>query len=147
MRPSALAVLVTRKSCAILAAKKMPDKQHAQSERRWQGCGYQTTVITVASITTEEDRGCDRRFLIEDQEKVPIDTMIMIATRAGIGIWLTQSPKTTQRISRVTPAKKQDNRPRPPDFTLIMLWPIIAQPAMPPMKPVAVLARPCPMHS
>ncbi len=71
----------------------------------------------------------------------------MIATSAGIGIWLTQGPCATQKTSSITPAKAQESRPRPPDFTLIMLWPIIAQPAMPPMKPVAVLARPWPMHS
>jgi hypothetical protein len=49
--------------------------------------------------------------------------------------------------SRQTPAAKHESRPRPPDFTLIIDYPIIAQPAIPPMNPVAVLARPCPMHS
>jgi hypothetical protein len=42
---------------------------------------------------------------------------------------------------------KVDSRPRPPDFTLMIDWPIMAQPAMPPMKPVAVLAMPWPTHS
>ncbi len=50
-------------------------------------------------------------------------------------------------ISSTTPATKHDSRPRPPDFTLMIDWPIIAQPAMPPMKPVAVLASPWPTHS
>ena len=45
------------------------------------------------------------------------------------------------------PAQKVDKRPRPPDFTLITDWPIMAQPAMPPMKPVAMLATPWPTHS
>ena len=38
-------------------------------------------------------------------------------------------------------------RVRPPDFTLIIDWPIIAQPPMPPKKPVTVLATPWAMHS
>jgi hypothetical protein len=36
---------------------------------------------------------------------------------------------------------------RPPDFTLITDWPIIAQPAMPPTRPEAMLATPWPLHS
>ena len=32
-----------------------------------------------------------------------------------------------------------------PLVTLIMLWPIIAQPPMPPKKPVTTLATPCPI--
>jgi hypothetical protein len=59
----------------------------------------------------------------------------------------TQSPRNTTINSRKTPAMKVDSRPRPPDFTLITDWPIIAQPAMPPMKPVAKLATPWPTHS
>jgi hypothetical protein len=80
--------------------------------------------------------------LIDDHENVPIDTMIMIATSAGIGMIDTRSPRPTTRISKNTPATKHDSRPRPPDFTLMIDCPIIAQPAMPPMNPVAVLARP-----
>ena len=38
-------------------------------------------------------------------------------------------------------------QPRPPDFTLITLCPIIAQPPMPPKKPVTVLATPWARHS
>ncbi len=37
---------------------------------------------------------------------------------------------------------------RAPDtFTLIMVWPIIAQPPMPPKKPVTMLAMPWPIDS
>ena len=71
----------------------------------------------------------------------------MIATSAAIGILPTQSPRNTIRISRKLPAHRQDNRPRPPDFTLMIDCPIIAQPAMPPRKPVTVLAMPWPTHS
>gem|GEM_PF-5201183 len=59
----------------------------------------------------------------------------------------TQGPSTASRNSRKAPATKVDSRPRPPEVTLITDWPIIAQPAMPPRKPVAVLARPWPTHS
>jgi len=40
-----------------------------------------------------------------------------------------------------------DVQPRPPELILIMLCPIIAQPPMPPKKPVATLATPWPTHS
>ena len=71
----------------------------------------------------------------------------MIATSAGIGICPTMSPSTTMRNSSIAPAVNVDSLPRPPDFTLIIDCPIIAQPAMPPMKPVQVLASPWPTHS
>ena len=74
-------------------------------------------------------------------------TMIITATRAAIGIWLTQRPRNTTITSSRTPAVSADRRPRPPDFTLMTDWPIMAQPAMPPIKPVAMLATPWPMHS
>ena len=59
-------------------------------------------------------------FLIDDQLNVPIETMIIIATSAAIGICFTQSPRTTIMNNRKTPAQKQDNLPRPPDFTLMI---------------------------
>lgn len=46
----------------------------------------------VANITMLELSGCDRRFLIEAQLKVLIDTMIITATKAAIGICLTHLP-------------------------------------------------------
>ena len=115
MRPSGLISVVTRKSWAILPAKKMPDRSTPTSTpmaRLW----VQTTVTTVASMTMEEERGWTASAVIEDQEKVPIETMIMIATRAGMGMMLTRSPRPTTRISRTTPAVKEESRPRPPDF-------------------------------
>ena len=48
---------------------------------------------------------------------------------------------------RNSPAESVDSRVRPPDFTLIIDWPIMAQPAMPPRKPVATLAMPWPRDS
>jgi hypothetical protein len=40
-----------------------------------------------------------------------------------------------------------DKRVRPPDFTLMTDWPIIAQPAMPPKSPETMLATPWPRAS
>ncbi|VTR26583.1 Uncharacterised protein [Actinobacillus pleuropneumoniae] len=51
------------------------------------------------------------------------------------------------RNSRNTPETKVDNRVRPPDFTLITVCPIMAQPAMPPKNPVITLEMPCPRIS
>ncbi len=46
-----------------------------------------------------------------------------------------------------SPAISVDSLPRPPDFTLITDCPIIAQPAIPPKKPLIILAIPCPLDS
>ncbi len=51
------------------------------------------------------------------------------------------------RNSRNAPAQRQDNRPRPPEETLITDCPIIAHPAMPPNRPEVMLPSPCPAHS
>jgi hypothetical protein len=48
---------------------------------------------------------------------------------------------------RKAPARKVDRRVRAPLFTLIMVWPIMAQPPMPPKKPVTMLAMPWPIDS
>ncbi len=82
------------------------------------------------------------------QSKVPTATMIMTATSAAIGMTATTSPKPTTRTSRKTPARKVEIRVRAPDaFTLIIVWPIMAQPPMPPKKPVTTLAAPWPQAS
>ncbi len=82
------------------------------------------------------------------QSKVPTETMIITATSAAIGISPTTSPSTTTRISRKTPARNVEIRVRAPDtLTLIIVWPIIAQPPMPPKKPVTTLATPWPQPS
>ncbi|MNJ55997.1 hypothetical protein D3C77_515230 [compost metagenome] len=74
-------------------------------------------------------------------------TMNITPTRAAIGIALTTSPSTMMRNNRPTPDTNVDKRVRPPDLTLIIDWPIIAQPAIPPKKPVTMLASPCPFIS
>ncbi len=106
-----------------------------------------TVTTTVATITMLEVGGCLRRSRIDDQLKVPMETITITATSAAIGIRATQGPANTTRINSTTPATSVERRPRPPDFTLITDCPIIAQPAMPPRKPVATLAMPCPFAS
>ena len=95
----------------------------------------------------DEDLGCSVKLVIDDHEKVPTETMIIIATKAAMGINATYSPNITTNISKKDPATNVDKRPRPPDFTFMIDWPIIAHPAIPPIKPVAVLAIPWPTHS
>src|SRR3546814_20243362 len=97
--PSGDSVDVTRKICAIFQAKKMPDSStptRTPIARLW----VATTTATVASMTLLELRGWLRRVRIDDRLKVPIDTMIMIATRAAIGMRLTRTPRTTTRKDR-----------------------------------------------
>lgn len=48
------------------------------------------------------------------------------------------SPDLKQRHGHLV-----ESRVRPPDFTLMIDWPIMAQPAMPPSMPAAMLATPC----
>lgn len=72
----------------------------------------------------------------------------MTATSAAIGMRETTGPHTMHRTIRKTPARKVDNRVRAPDtFTLIIVWPIIAQPPIPPKKPVTMFATPWPTDS
>ncbi|MNX93577.1 hypothetical protein D3C86_1257650 [compost metagenome] len=103
--------------------------------------------MTVATITTDELFGWVARLRTERQLKVLIDTMIITATSAAIGICLTHGPRKTTSTSSSAPATKLDSRPRPPDFTLMMDWPIMAQPGMPPSTPATILAMPWPRHS
>ena len=76
----------------------------------------ETTPATVASMTTLELRGCVLRFLIDVQLKVPIETMIMTATSAAIGISFTQSPSTTIRNSRNDPGEEGREPPAAAGF-------------------------------
>src|SRR5690606_19051255 len=99
-------------------------------------------TITVATITTLEVLGWRARSRNDDQLNVPIDTMIMTATSAAMGICFTQAPRNTTITSSTMPAVKVERRPRPPDLTLMTDCPIMAHPAMPPMKPEAMLATP-----
>ncbi len=132
--------------CPTLWAKKKPESRTPTSTPLARSC-VATVTATVASITTLELLGCSRRLRMEAQLKVPMDTMIITATSAAMGIRATQSPRNTTISNRNTPAASVERRPRPPDLMLMMDCPIIAQPAMPPMKPLVMLATPWPTHS
>ena len=82
------------------------------------------------------------------QSIVPTETMIITATSAAIGILATAPPNPTTRTSRNTPARNVEIRVRAPEtLTLIIVWPIMAQPPIPPNKPVTMFATPCPKAS
>ncbi|MNT24034.1 hypothetical protein D3C72_1594830 [compost metagenome] len=102
---------------------------------------------TVTSMTMLDDGGLRLRSRMERHENVPMETMIITATRAAIGMMRTRSSSTRMRNSRKAPATKVESRPRPPELTLMTDWPIMAQPPMPPMRAEAMLLVPCPMHS
>ena len=71
----------------------------------------------------------------------------MMATSTATGTCDTQGLSATIKNSKNTPANKVDKRPRPPYFTLLTVWPIMPQPAMPPNRLEAILARPRPLLS
>ena len=104
--------------CITFWTKKMPDSSTPTSTpiaRLW----VNTTTATVTNITIELCHGCTRRLGIEFQLNVPMETMIMIATSAGIGTWPTIPPSRTSMMSSARPAVKVERRPRPPDVTLM----------------------------
>ncbi len=109
-----------------------------------------TTQTTVTTMTVISPAGIRRSVFgaTECQSNVANDTMIITATRAAIGMSETTGPKTMHSTIRNAPARKVDSRVRAPDTrTLIIVWPIIAQPPMPPKKPVTMLATPWPSDS
>jgi len=61
-----------------------------------------------------ETLGWRTRSRNEVQEKVPVETMIMMATRAATGTRATHGLSSTMRISRNSPATSVDSLPRPP---------------------------------
>ena len=99
-RPSADERRVDPEDLADLPGEEDAAQQHADQHADAPGCAWRRRPTTVASITMLELRGWVRRFRIEAQLKVPIETMIMTATSAAIGIRPTQSPSTTIRNSR-----------------------------------------------
>ena len=77
-----------------------------------------------------------------DHSKVPITTINITPISAASGICSISAEPTRINSNKKTAALMPDSRPRPPELTLIMLWPSIAQPPMPPKSPVTVLATP-----
>ena len=91
-----------------LAGEEDAARAARRRARRWRGRASQTTATTVASMTIAgASAGACAGLRSTTSEKVPIETMIMTATSAAIGICCTQSPSTTIRKSRKTPAQKR----------------------------------------
>ncbi|MNX88938.1 hypothetical protein D3C86_1209300 [compost metagenome] len=113
-----LSLLTSMKRATLLAknreASSTPTK--TPSARLW----VATTTATVATITMLVEIGWVFRLRTDSQENVPIETMIITATSAAMGIWrIHSSMNTTIRMSSV-PATKVERRPRPPDLMLMM---------------------------
>ena len=112
------------------------------------------TARSVATVTAETVirikaslNGTFPIILKLDHSNVLITTINITPISAANGICSISGDAININNNRNSAALIPENRPRPPEFTLIMLCPIIAQPPMPPKKPVTVLATPCPIHS
>ena len=104
-----------------------------------------TVTTTVTTITAVSGSGIRRRVAGATlcQLTVLSATTIITAASATIGIRAITplSPVTT--ASRKSPATTVETRVRArPIFTLTTVWPIMAQPAIPPQNPAAMLATP-----
>ena len=91
--------------------------------------------------------GIERIIRKLDHSNVPITTINITPVKAAIGICSIKGDANKIKLNKNKAAAIPDKRPRPPEFTLIIDWPIIAQPPMPPKKPVATLAVPWATHS
>ena len=82
-----------------------------------------------------------------DHAKVPKTTINITPTRAAIGT-CSMSPEANKiNANSASAATIPDKRPLPPPLILIIDCPIIAQPPIPPNKPVIIFAPPCAIHS
>jgi hypothetical protein len=94
-----------------------------------------TTTATVVAITRVSGTGIRRRVAGRTlcQLTVVIATIIITAASATIGICSIRPLSAVTSSSRNTPATNVEMRVRArPSFTLTTVWPIMAQPAMPP---------------
>ncbi len=71
----------------------------------------------------------------------------MIPTSTATGITAITPEKLTTKMISNTAAVKEESLPRPPEVKLMILWPIIAHPAMPPNSPEVILPVPNAIHS
>merc|ERR1719163_1568748 len=79
--------------------------------------------------------------------KVFTTTTSRIPVRAANGITSMKWYATSTKARTETPATIEDMRPRAPVLTLIMLWPIIAQPPIAMKKELTALPRPWDMQT
>ena len=106
-----------------------------------------TVTADTMTMTTASDSGTLRMIRKLDQENVPTTTTNITPTNAAMGICSINDDANSINSSRNTAARMPDKRIRAPDFMLIMLCPIMAQPPMPPKNPVTTLAKPWDIHS
>lgn len=71
-------------------------------------------MITVTTITILVESGYCLRLRIDSQLNVLIDTMIITATSAAIGIRASQSPRNSIMINSSKPALRVESRVLPP---------------------------------
>ncbi len=77
-----------------------------------------------------------------DHANVPITTINITPTNAAIGTCSIYEEANNIKINSITAAVIPDSLPLPPPLILMMDCPIIAQPPIPPNKPVMILALP-----
>ncbi|CSB20942.1 Uncharacterised protein [Vibrio cholerae] len=98
-------------------------------------------------MTKKSCFGTRRANLKVAHSKVPITTINMTPTNAASGIISIKEAVNRIKHSSNTAATIPDRRPRPPELTLIIDCPIMAQPPMAPNMEHVILAKPCPIHS
>ena len=91
------------------------------------------TVIADTAIKTKASAN-GILFMIRklDQANVPTTTINITPTSAANGICSIKGAANKIKINKNNAAAIPATRVRPPDFTLIIDWPIMAQPPMPP---------------
>ena len=73
---------------------------------------------------------------------VPMTTMNITPTNAAIGICSINGAPNNTKLKRIKAAMIPERRPLPPEFTLIIDCPIMAQPPMPPKNPLNTFPNP-----
>ena len=106
------------------------------------------TVMTVTATTTMAScSGTLPSTRSEPQANVSCATTNMTPTSAASGMWAISGDRNSTNSRIMTPPTRPDRRERPPEPRLIMVWPIMAQPPMPPNRPETMLAAPSATHS
>mmetsp|Transcript_21181 Transcript_21181/g.72165 ORF Transcript_21181/g.72165 Transcript_21181/m.72165 type:complete len:398 (+) Transcript_21181:359-1552(+) len=141
--PSTARAAETR--CALFHANESAEMTtpHATATARL----YATVAAVTTATTTPSVLGMRPRRL-----KVPLSKMSrtrdhMVPTSAASGTASMAPEKATTKRRRNAAQLRPERRVLPPALTLIMLWPIMTHPPMPPVSPVATFARPWPTHS
>src|SRR5690554_309177 len=106
-----------------------------------------TVTKATITITSTSTKGTFLKILKLAHSKVPTATINITPTKAAMGICSIHEDPYRINIIKLTEATMPDSRNPPPELTLMILWPIIAQPPIPPKKPVVILATPWAKHS